>query len=343
MKKNYTTFLLALVFNLVSAQNERYDFTHSTETYEQLTNTSTVNFAPTADWADFEELLELEVTFGFTVPILGIPAMDMFNFLTPTLLVSSFDEEADDPILPFILPTTTQIQNRGVVPGNDPSEIHYQTTGAPGSQIFKLEYRDVGFANESFSEPSTQNMFTNMQVWIYEGTGCIEFRYGETNITDPDLIYDGDNGSGAALTRALSSQLEGDMVLYAILTIGDAQNPDIFEAENTTEEAGVQSVGFPGNGKVYTFCPEIDVNTTDLYDDLDWEVYPNPTLDFLTVKLNDINEATYRLIGMNGQTVSTGMINPMNEKVDVRDLAKGIYMLTIQTENGMATKRFWKK
>lgn len=343
MKKNYTTFLLALVFNLVSAQNERYDFTHSTETYEQLTNTSTVNFAPTADWADFEELLELEVTFGFTVPILGIPAMDMFNFLTPTLLVSSFDDEADDPILPFILPTTTQIQNRGVIQGNDPSEIHYQTTGAPGSQIFKLEYRDVGFANESFSEPSTQNMFTNMQVWIYEGTGCIEFRYGETSITDPDLIYDGDNGSGAGLSRALSSQLDGDTVLYAIFTTGDAQNPGVFEAENTDQEIGLTSIGFPASGVVYTFCPEIDVNTTDLITDLDWEVYPNPTLDFLTVKLNEVSEATYRLIGMNGQTVSTGIINPMTEKVDVRDLAKGIYMLTIQTEKGMATKRFWKK
>ena len=343
MKKLYATLLLGLLFNLVNAQNERYDFTNSIEPYEQLTNATAVDFGPTDDWADFDELLELELEFGFSVPILGFPSIGMFNFLSPELLISSFDEEADDPILPFLVPTTTQLQNRGVIDGNDPSEIYYQTTGAPGSQIFKLEYRDVGFANESFSEPSTQNMFTNMQVWIYEETGCIEYRYGETSITDPDLIYDGDNGSGAGLSRALSSQLDGDTVLYAIFTTGDAQNPGVFEGENTDEEIGLDSDGFPGNGVVYTFCPEIEVSTTNLNDNLDWEVYPNPTLDFLTVKLNEVGDATYRIIGMNGQTISTGMINPATEKIEVSSLNKGIYMLTIQTEKGMATKRFWKR
>jgi len=343
MKKIYTLILFLVIANQIIAQNERYDFAFSTEPYVNLTQGEQVVFGPTADWADFDELLELEAAFGFTVNILGLDGDALFNFLTPALLITTFDEEADDPVIPFLLPTTTQIQNRGVIAGNNPSQILYQTSGNPGSQIFKLEYRDVGFANESFLDIPSQNMFTNFQLWIYEGSGCIEYRYGETNITDPDLIYDGETGSASGLFRALGSQLEGDTVIYAIYTTGDAQNPTVFEGENTAEEAGVGAMGYPGNGVVYTFCPEIDVNTTDLQNTLDWKVYPNPTSDILTVKLMDIASANFKLLGMNGQTVLEGRIGNQNNSIDVSELPQGIYLLSLETKNGIATKRFWKK
>ncbi len=342
MKSIYTFFVLLFCINLMYAQNERYDFELSNEPYIPLTNAVSLDFGPTDDWADFDELLELEISFGFSVPILGFPAVELFNFLTPEILVSSFDEEADDPVIPFLIPTTTQLQNRGVISGNDPSEILYQTTGTPGSQIFKMEYHDVGFANESLQQEPSQDMFTNIQVWIYEGSGCIEFRYGETSITDTDLVFDGEEGSTAGLSRSLSSQFDSDTVLYAIITTGDAQNPTIIEAENSDQEASA-ATGFPNEGIVYTFCPEIETSVNNLDRSLNWEVFPNPTLDFLTVKLNDITAANYSLMAMNGQVVRTGMIAADHKKVDVRNLSPGIYMLTIQTENGIATKRFWKK
>ena len=340
MKKSYSTIILFLAVNLLFAQNERYDFQLSNETYVQLANATAVEFEPDDDWVDLDESLELELEFGFTVPILGLPSEAIFNFISPALLVSSFDFEADDPVVPFIVPTTIQLQNRGSISGNSASEILYQTTGDTGSQIFKLEYRDVGFANESLRD-TTQDMFTNLQVWIYEGSGCIEYRYGETSITDTELIFEGESGSSAGLLSVLSSQLDSDTVLYAILTTGDPQNPIIFEDEITTEAP--RGEGYPSSGVVYTFCPEIETSTADLDRTLDWEVFPNPTLDFLTVKLNDLAGANYSLVAMNGQVVRTGNIGIDNKKVDVRDLSRGIYMLTIQTEEGIATKRFWKK
>ncbi len=343
MKKIYTTIVLALFINLIFAQNERYDFQLSNEAYVPLTNAEAVDFEPDDDWVDLDESLELEIELGFSVPILGLPAVDFFNFISPAFLISSFDFDADDPVLPIIIPTTTQLQNRGSIPGNSPSEVLYQTSGDTGSQIFKLEYRDVGFANESLQDSASQDMFTNIQVWIYEGSGCIEFRYGETSITDPELIFDENTGSSAGLFRTLSSQLDSDTVLYAIFTSGDSQNPIIFEVENTDVEVGELVEGYPNSGVVYTFCPEIEVSTTNLDRSLDWQVFPNPTLNFLTVKLNEVVAANYSLVAMNGQVVRTGSINAENKKVDVRDLSNGIYMLTIQTENGIATKRFWKK
>jgi len=342
MKRVYTTLTLCLLLNLVFAQNERYDFEFSNETYVPLNNAESLDFAADDDWADFEQLLELEIALGFSVPILGHPAVELFNFFTPELLVSSFDEDAEDPIVPFILPTTTQLQNRGVISGNDPSEILYQTSGNPGAQIFKMEYHDVGFANESFQDTPSQDMFTNIQVWIYEGSGCIEFRYGETSITDEDLVFDGEGGSSAGLSRGLSSQFDSDTTLYAIVTTGDAQNPTVLEAENSDQEGNL-ATGYPASGIVYTFCPEIDVNTTGLDTDLDWEVFPNPTVDFLAIKLNEMIATDYRLIAMNGQTIQEGVLEAVNQKIDVRNLSKGIYMLTVQTDNGIATKRFWKK
>ena len=343
MKRIYTTIAFCFLINLLFAQNERYDFSSSNEVYVPLTNGEEFDFDPTADFTDFEESLELEVELGFSVPVLGIPAEEILSFLTPAFLVTSFDDEIEDPIFPFLVPTTTQLQNRGAVTGTNPSQVFFETSGDVGSQVFMLEYRNFGFANEFFLSPPTQDMFTNMQIWIYEATGCIEFRYGESNITDEELIFDEDEGSAAGLFRALGSQLSGDTVLYGIFTMGDAQNPSSFEGENTDEVDGSSAIGFPEDGVVYSFCPETAVSTTDLNSSLKWEVYPNPTLDFLKIKVDENITGNFQIVAMNGQTIHTGIMDLNNNQVDVSNLSSGIYMLTLTTENGIATKRFWKK
>jgi len=69
MKSIYTTIAFCLLINLLFAQNERYDFSFSNEAYVPLTNGESFDFDPDSDFTDFEELLELEVELGFSVPI----------------------------------------------------------------------------------------------------------------------------------------------------------------------------------------------------------------------------------------------------------------------------------
>ncbi len=70
-------------------------------------------------------------------------------------------------------------------------------------------------------------------------------------------------------------------------------------------------------------------------------VYPNPASDILTIKVPSnvqVNNATlYDILGKN-----TGVVFA-NEQIDVSSLSRGVYILTVDTNEGSITQRIVKK
>lgn len=79
-------------------------------------------------------------------------------------------------------------------------------------------------------------------------------------------------------------------------------------------------------------------------------VYPNPVNDVLTITYEakeTISNITFDLMDMNGRVVKSlggqSGISGMNQgRVDVSDLNKGIYLLTIKADNSIVTKKIIK-
>lgn len=79
-------------------------------------------------------------------------------------------------------------------------------------------------------------------------------------------------------------------------------------------------------------------------------VYPNPVNDFLTITYEakeTISNITFDLMDMNGRVVKSlggqSGISGMNQgRVDVSDLNKGVYLLTIKADNSTVTKKIIK-
>jgi len=67
-------------------------------------------------------------------------------------------------------------------------------------------------------------------------------------------------------------------------------------------------------------------------------IYPNPSNDFLNVSANE-NIINISAVNIAGKTVLNSNINAKSYKVDLSDLAKGVYMFNITTENNTATKK----
>lgn len=67
-------------------------------------------------------------------------------------------------------------------------------------------------------------------------------------------------------------------------------------------------------------------------------LYPNPTSDYLnfSAKVKSV-----QIFDAAGRNVSAG--KAVNNQVDVRNLAKGVYMVKFETENGTQTQKFIKK
>jgi hypothetical protein len=74
-------------------------------------------------------------------------------------------------------------------------------------------------------------------------------------------------------------------------------------------------------------------------------IYPNPSSDFVAVDLEALNTSTgnVRILNLNGQSVVSSFINKSDNFVSLRGLSSGVYILTVNTENGMFSARVIKE
>ncbi|HUX54141.1 MAG TPA: M6 family metalloprotease domain-containing protein [Williamwhitmania sp.] len=73
-------------------------------------------------------------------------------------------------------------------------------------------------------------------------------------------------------------------------------------------------------------------------------VFPNPAIDHVTVQLNGINgEVMLRIYDMRGALVKVMPMADRQTDVDVSDLAKGVYIISIDEEKQPITKQFVKQ
>jgi len=68
-------------------------------------------------------------------------------------------------------------------------------------------------------------------------------------------------------------------------------------------------------------------------------VYPNPTSDFLKFDTNLKVDAA-QVFDVSGKSVD---VQVLNNQIDVRNLAKGVYLIKISTVDGVSTQKFIKK
>ncbi len=72
---------------------------------------------------------------------------------------------------------------------------------------------------------------------------------------------------------------------------------------------------------------------------IDVSVSPNPIQDGDRVKITVASEGVYRLFGISGEFLTKGTLTKGDNAVAFPSLAKGIYLLQIQTKHGRVTRK----
>ena len=75
---------------------------------------------------------------------------------------------------------------------------------------------------------------------------------------------------------------------------------------------------------------------------IDVSVSPNPIKDGDRVKITVASEGVYRLFGISGNELTKGTLTKGDNAVAFPFLAKGIYLLKIQTTHGRMTRKVVK-
>jgi len=188
--KPSTKSILAKINNTGrSAGTFTYNLSVLSEPYVELTGSTSVNNGEL--WDDPSYIVPIGFSFmlnGNAITTLSFTGVGSFFFGNPT----------NPDILSVLFPFEVDILDRGFVSGVSESPISYKVTGSPGSRIFKLEIKNAGSYFE-FEDFGTTDMYISHQLWLYEGSNQIEFRFGESLIEDPELFYS-DGGAFVGLT-----------------------------------------------------------------------------------------------------------------------------------------------
>lgn len=174
---------------------------------------------------------------------------------------------------------------------------------------------------------------------------------GSCNVASGNYVYNGLINSKNSYFKSFNDGNGGTINVYVkfdgtkwILNSGEVITDDIlFINTNVTT-----SLLPPDSGWVLGNCANgtmtiNEVLSNNQFKSFKIEIFPSPTQDFLEIKNNDIsnNLIDYKIIDLTGRCVKSGKIN--NDKIDLRLLTSGNYILELSNNNSLSWKKIIKK
>lgn len=331
MKKLLTLALFALGFTNLSSQAQvmyPYSFSKSTATYADLVGAT--NLTVGNAWDDTIMTVPLGFTFKWALQNRNVDSITIDSY---GMLYAPQDFDANNEIFTRgIMPYQADLTDRGYNTNQVAvSPISYMTSGTAGSRICKIEFKNAGFYSDTTGADST-----NFQVWLYEGTNVIEFRYGPQGVADIATSFDGANGPWINLIYKATPDLVNqtftmDSCSYVAGNTSSAAvvNPAPFDLV-TSEPSDWAFVGLPANGQVFKWTPIGSVSGIEYVETIfaGVKVFPTMLKDNVTIT-HDGQVTSAILTDINGRVLSKHLISAKQSSIDVNHLGKGIYLLTL--------------
>ena len=174
------------------------------------------------------------------------------------------------------------------------------------------------------------------QFTLTDGNGCsdavdievAEFPFLDAQISIFTNANNGDNGS-------MELTISGGEAPYAILW-NTGETDEVLDGIGQ----GTYSVTVTdANGCVGTDSQSI-IDLTVAEWEANWSVYPNPATDFLN--LDGLTNGTFTLSDIDGRLLVTGFLAAGKTKIDFSGYPAGTYVLTVEQEGRVITKRVTK-
>ncbi len=299
--KNYIFFFLA--FLSLASDAQYYQFSKTTGAYSNLTGATVVL---NGNWND--TLVSLKNPFYFR-----FFSSNILAGLADSVQVDDFGNIYFNNINNgFIEVFRVDLNSRG----NNKSPISFKVEGASPSRILKIQYMNVGFDSDA---PAFSDSM-NFQVWIYETSSILEFRYGPNSVKHSS--YAGENGAYVDIADPLGVSSN------FIALEGDPSNPTVrtnnFSAQKTL-------TGTPVNGTIYRFTPSQFHTGIQSGNEVKINIIQNKLslpagMEVMRIKIYNVN----------GQLLQSAL---NAEEVEFNIFPHGLYILNIETKEGLVSRK----
>jgi hypothetical protein len=131
--------------------------------------------------------------------------------------------------------------------------------------------------------------------------------------------------------------------------LGSYVNPNLTTVYNTSALTGGTLTLLTANlgqlGLEAVFSGNCALLGTESFSNFSFTVYPNPARDLISIEgSNGANLLSYKIADLNGRIVKTKeTINSTAAQINISDLQSGVYMMTINSDNGSAVKKIIKE
>ena len=235
--------------------------------------------------------------------------------------------------------------------GGAESSNSYAVASAFSPVVMKLE-------NEAAGKP-VEGLFLNNGTYGYlsmlEGDGFAK-KFGGLTGDEPDFFL-------LTIKKYLNGDLSTDSVDFYLADFRFADNAQDYIVTDWTylELAGLgdadslqfslssSDVGnFGMNTPAYFFIDNVTTAGTpvavkNLAPQEVFEIFPNPTADVLFLKNKTGQIMDCEIYNMMGQLFYNNTFTETQQSIDLQDLAKGTYLIKVQTEEGRASQLFVKE
>jgi len=307
--------------SMARSQSFPYEFSVFNDPYFDLAAPISISNADVWDDPFYITSTGFEVTlFDVITNTVGIisPGSQLINI-----------NEANPDTVQVLMPYMADIMNASDTIAVSP--ISYQLEGPPGNAVFKLEWKDVGFYGEWNASNSYFNT-TNFQLWLYQNTGVIEFRYGPNTIKSGSLLHFFGTGPLVLLGQNVAFDGSGWEGLWAVG--GDPQNPTITAIPSGQQPLAEQSLtGEPESGTVYRFAPVV-IGTQETLPIMQLSVWPSPANRELNI--TTLRGANYSIYNMQGQIMWSHTASSTQMQIDISSWPAGSYC--VKSNDGQSTR-----
>tara|TARA_B110001469_G_scaffold115996_1_gene120914 strand:+ start:413 stop:892 length:480 start_codon:yes stop_codon:yes gene_type:complete len=104
-----------------------------------------------------------------------------------------------------------------------------------------------------------------------------------------------------------------------------------------TSATGTNGSLAQGVQQPYEISVTIGIKETSI--NLELSVYPNPTTDYLTLKVDDFETLNFQLIDLQGKVIANKKVTNATTIIKMEELAKALYFLNV-TKNNKVVKSF---
>jgi hypothetical protein len=327
MKTSLITVILFLTSINLKAQY--YTFDASTNSYEDLDQSTSLNNTMTWHNPHFN----IPIGFDFT----------LYNKTIQKIILNSFGwggslTTNNKGIYTLLIAYGSDIVDRGynmvadTITPESKSDISYQLDSLNHKKILKIHWKNAGFYHE-LADDSISSDYINFQLWLYEESNDIEWHFGPSRISKPNLCYNNYSGTYIALFPMFDHGINAVLGKGYVLT-GDPTNPKLLWVDNQEPH---HIDGTIPNGTIYRLSRQSigldNLNTSEII------LSPNPVRESFSISSNNNTSAIKEIIVYNAQGQIVKKVNFLKNKIDVSELSNGIFYVKLITEN----KTFYKK